>query len=239
MSRSFRVLKSANLKRKNFTSQSLESAHKSNFTPLTPLSFINRSATLFPDKIAWGHGTNSINVGTYRQLNIRCLKLAYQLLNEFKIQQFDVVSVISPNAPAMLEAHYGVPGARGILHCINIRLDAKSIAFQLHHAKTKIVMVDSEFKSLMNDVFKILAETNKSLYESLKIITINDSDYIASPINDEKVEKELKKHFHIDYDNFVNSCPLGDHIRDSFTYLYPKDEYDPIALNYTSGTTGN
>ena len=121
-----------------------------------------------------------------------------------------------PNTPAMLECHYGVPMSGAILHSINTRLDAAVISFQLNHAESKIMIVDSEYIALAKEALK--HTKNKP-----KIIEYDDIEYIG----------KREKFKSINYDDFLNE---GD---ETFEWLMPEDEWDAISINYTSGTTGD
>ena len=116
-----------------------------NFQPLTPLTFLERSAAVFPDHPAIIHGALR---RSYAEFYTRARQLGSALSARFKIGRGDTVSVILLNTPAMLECHYGVPMCGGVLHSINTRLDAKVIAFQLDHAQAKVLIVDRECMEL-------------------------------------------------------------------------------------------
>ena len=112
-----------------------------NFQPLTPLSFLERAASVFPERIAMVHGPLR---RSYAEFYARARRLASALARR-GIRRGDTVSVVLANTPAMLEAHYGVPMAGGVLNTINTRLDAAVIAFQFDHAETKVLITDREF----------------------------------------------------------------------------------------------
>ena len=183
-----------------------------NFQPLTPLSYLARSAAVFPDHLAIVNGDQHF---TYRDFYTRSRKLASALAAN-GIGKGDTVSVMLANTPPMLEAHYGVPMTKAVLHSINTRLDARVVAFMLDHAQTKILISDREF-----------APTIK---EALALATVMplviDYDDPAFP----QAGEELGT---IDYEDFIAG---GD---PEFAWSMPDDEWDAISLNYTSGTTGN
>jgi fatty-acyl-CoA synthase len=186
--------------------------NSANFQPLTPLTFLERAASVFPNKIAIIHGQQYIN---YQDFYRRSRQLASSLAKQ-GIGRGDAVSVMLANTPAMLEAHYGVPMCGGILHAINTRLDPKVIAFQLEHAEAKVLIVDREF---VDTVEAALALTSATPF----IIEYNDAEF---PHAGEKTAAT-------DYEHFLSQ---GDA---DFEWLMPEDEWDAISVNYTSGTTGD
>src|SRR5260370_16761887 len=132
------------------TSDSYDAPHlrrsAANYAPLAPLSFLARAAAIYPDKTAIIHGSRRIS---YAEFYERCRRLA-DALRQRGIGPGDVVAIMAPNVPAMLEAHYGVAMAGGVLNALNYRLDARSIAFILDHGGAKIVLVDREFSPVMS-----------------------------------------------------------------------------------------
>lgn len=183
-----------------------------NYQQLTPLTLIERAARVYPDHTAVIHGNQRM---PYRDLYARSCKLASKLAGHF-IGPGDTVSVMLSNTPPMLEAHFGVPMTGAVLHCINTRLDAQIIAFQLDHAETKVLIVDREFADVMREALRI-AKVKPML------IDYNDPEFPQDP---EPISYE-------DYEAFVSG---GDA---NFKWRMPEDEWDAISLNYTSGTTGN
>ena len=183
-----------------------------NYQPLTPLTFLERAASVFPEHTAIIHGAIRRN---YDEFYRRSRQLASALSNK-GVGRGDTVSVMLANTPVMLESHYGVPMCGAVLHSINTRLDATTIAYQLDHADTKVLIADREFLSTIRVALE-LSQINPIL------IDYNDSEF---PINDELAGA-------IEYDSFLSN---GD---DEFDWLMPEDEWDAISLNYTSGTTGN
>lgn len=182
-----------------------------NYVPLTPLNFLDRTADVFPHRTAIIHGTFR---QTWAETRDRCYRLASALV-KLGIQPGDTVSIIAPNTPAMLEAHFGVPLSGAVLNAINCRLDADGIAFILRHGECKLLMVDREFAPL---VVKAL----QGVPTPPRVIDINDLEAPAGPATGET-----------DYESFLAS---GD---PTFPGRWPTDEWTPIALNYTSGTTGD
>ena len=118
---------------------------EANFAPLTPVAFIERSATVYPERLAIVHGTLRQN---WRDTYARCRRLASALATA-GIGKGDTVAVMLPNTPTMVEAHFGVPMTRGVLNTLNTRLDAEALAFMLDHGDAKVVLVDREFSGVM------------------------------------------------------------------------------------------
>ena len=183
-----------------------------NYQPLTPLSFLERAAEVYPKHIAIIHGSIKRN---YSQFYNRSLQLA-SALSARGIIRGDTVSVILPNTPAMLESHYGVPMCGAVLHSINTRLDPETIAYQLDHSDSKALIVDREFLEVARSSLK-LAKVSPIL------IDYNDSEHPVSNSLPNATE----------YASFLLE---GD---EDYKWLMPDDEWDAISLNYTSGTTGN
>jgi fatty-acyl-CoA synthase len=183
-----------------------------NYQPLTPLTFLQRTASVFPQHTAIIHGALRRN---YADFYSRSKQLASSLAKT-GIDRGHTVSVMLANTPAMLECHYGVPMSGGVLHSINTRLDPASIAFQLDHAEAKIVIVDQEFMPAMQSALK--TTTAKPL-----LIQYQDDQYNdLSPSNEG-----------VDYESYLQQ---GD---EHYEWCRPLDEWDAISINYTSGTTGN
>ena len=183
-----------------------------NHQPLTPLTFLERAAAVYPESIAVVHGALA---RSYRDLYGRCRRLA-SALSRRGVGRGDTVSVMLANTPAMIEAHYGVPMSGGVLNSLNTRLDAAVLAFTLDHAETKVLIVDREFQPVMRDALAIAKV--KPL-----VIDYFDPEYAGS---NEAIGDQ-------DYENFLAG---GD---PDFAWPMPSDEWDAIALNYTSGTTGD
>ena len=182
-----------------------------NFTPLTPLSFIERTARVFPDQTAVIHGDIQRSwAETYQ----RCVKLAAALHNK-GIGKGDTVAMMLPNVPAALEAHFGVPMCGAVLNALNIRLDAKMIAFILDHGEAEILLTDKEFSNTIKEALT-LCKSNP--------LVIDVEDALAP-------DGELLGD--IEYEAFLAEGNA------SYEWQYPENEWDAISLNYTSGTTGN
>lgn len=183
-----------------------------NHQPLTPLTFLERAASVFPDHTAIVHGNLRRN---YRSFYARSRQLGSALAQQ-GIMRGDTVSALLANTPAMLECHYGVPMSGAVLHSINTRLDAAIIAFQLDHAMSKLVIVDREFMPLMQEALALATVT--------PLVVQYDDPEFDGPIS--AVDA-------VDYEEFIAS---GD---PEFVWLMPNDEWDAISINYTSGTTGD
>ncbi len=183
-----------------------------NFQPLSPLQFLERAASAYPDHTAIIHGPLRRN---YRDFYARARRLA-SALHRHGIGKGDTVSVVLANTPAMLECHYGVPMTSAVLNTINTRLDAAINAFTLDHARTKVLIVDREFSKVMKDAL------SRAKAKPL-IIDYDDPEYKG---DGERIGA-------IEYEDFLQQ---GD---PQFAWRMPDDEWDAIALNYTSGTTGD
>ena len=183
-----------------------------NHQPLTPLSFLERAATVFPDHTAIVHGPLR---RSYAAFYNRSRQLA-SALSVHGLGRGDTVSVMLANTPAMLECHYGVPMCGAVLHSINTRLDAGIIAFQLDHAMARVVIVDREFMPLMQEALSLAKVTPL-------LIQYDDPEFSGPEIATTAQ----------DYEAFLST---GD---PSFDWLMPEDEWDAISINYTSGTTGD
>ena len=183
-----------------------------NHQPLTPVTFLERAAKVYPNQTAIVHGNARLN---YVEFYTRARRLASALAGKY-IGKGDTVSVMLANTPPMLEAHYAVPMTGAVLHSINTRLDAPIIAFQLDHANTKVLFVDREFSAVVKEA---LAQAKvKPL-----IVDYQDPEF---PQDGEQLS-------YTEYEEFVASGDPG------FAWKMPDDEWDAISLNYTSGTTGN
>lgn len=188
-----------------------------NYQPLTPLTYLERTAKVYPERLAIIHGKQRT---TYRQFWQRSLQLASALAAR-GIGKGDTVSVMLSNTPPMLEAHFGVPMVKAVLHSLNTRLDAAIVAFQLDHAESKVLIVDREFSGVVKEALAIARV--KPL-----VIDFDDPQY-----DEDAPYPKGERIGTIDYEEFVSA---GD---PAFSWSMPDDEWDAIALNYTSGTTGN
>lgn len=185
-----------------------------NFTPMSPLSFLERAADVYPDRLAVIHGPLR---RTWAQTYARCRQLA-GALRAAGVGKNDTVAVMLPNTPPMVEAHFGVPMAGAVLNALNTRLEPESIAFMLDHGEAAVVIVDPEFAPVMQRAL--------ALRQSAKPLLVIDVEDALFPGTPQRIGS-------VAYDAFVAS---GD---PAFEWQLPADEWDAISLNYTSGTTGN
>ena len=183
-----------------------------NFVPLSPLSFIKRSAMVYPNSIAVIQGNRQF---TWKETYARTRQLASALVRR-GVKKGDTVSCMLPNVAAIYEAHFGVPMSGAVLNTLNTRLDAEAISFQLQHAETSVLITDPEFSKVIKAALALLPG-NKIL-----VIDVLDADF-----------HEGEQLGSIEYESFLSE---GD---PAFDWQLPDDEWDAISLNYTSGTTGN
>jgi len=183
-----------------------------NYQPLTPLTFLERAAAVFPERSAIIYGDLHIN---YADFYRRCRQLASALQSR-GIGRGDTVSVMLANTPAMLEVHYAVPMCGAVLHAMNTRLDAEVIGFQLDHAESKLLITDTGFSPIIGAALEI-ASVKPQVIDYLDPVALQSGDRLGQE----------------DYDAVVDS---GD---PEFAWLMPRDEWDAISVNYTSGTTGD
>jgi fatty-acyl-CoA synthase len=185
-----------------------------NHAPLTPVSFLARAAAVYPRKAAVVHGEKTY---TYAELYARSRRLASALLRR-GIGVGDTVAVMAPNVPPMLEAHYGVPMAGAVLNALNYRLDARTVAFILQHADAKLLITDAEFSDTIGPALRLLPRP---------IPVVDATDPLADPSRGGERLGET------DYEGLLEE---GDPAHE---WAPPADEWQALALLYTSGTTGN
>ena len=188
--------------------------NEANFAPISPIAFIERAAEVYPDRLAIVHGGLR---QTWSQTYARSRQLA-SALQRAGIAKNDTVAVMLPNTPPMVEAHFGVPMAGAVLNALNTRLDPETIAFMLDHGEAKVVIVDPEFAPMFAKALKMRQST-----KPLLVIDVEDSLFLGDA-------QRVGSHT---YEAFLAG---GD---TAFEWSLPADEWDAIALNYTSGTTGN
>jgi len=184
-----------------------------NYVQLTPLSFLERAKDIYPNYEAVVYESRKY---TWSEVYKRCVKFA-SALDKIGIKTGDTVSVLAFNTPEIFEAHYSIPMVGAVINAINTRLDSKTISYILNHSEAKVLIVDRQF----HDVIKKALE---DLKQEIKIIDIDDKD---ANLKDSKAIGSLE------YEDFLNT---GD---EDYIWKLPKDEWQAIALGYTSGTTGN
>ena len=187
--------------------------NQANYVPLTPLSFLERAKDIYPNYEAVVYESRKY---TWSEVYKRCIKFA-SALDKLGIKIGDTVSVLAFNTPEIFEAHYSIPMVGAVINAINTRLDSKTISYILNHSEAKVLIVDRQFHDVVK---KALEEVNSKI----TIIDIDDKD---ANLTDSKNIGSLE------YEEFLNS---GD---ENFKWKMPKDEWQAIALGYTSGTTGN
>nr|AEO52695.1 benzoyl-CoA/cinnamoyl-CoA ligase [Clarkia breweri] len=186
-----------------------------NYVPLTPLTFLKRAAFSYADRTSLIYEHLRF---TWRQTYHRCSRLAAALTNILNVRKNDVVSVLAPNIPAVYEMHFAVPMARAVLNTINTRLDAHTVSTILRHSGTKILFVDCQFVLLARQALALLNHP-------IRLVIINDETLaLSAPIGAGEVE----------YEHLISETGFAD-VDDQIMSV--DDEWDPIALNYTSGTT--
>ena len=190
--------------------------NSANFTPLSPLSLLRRAASIYPDKTAVIHQRRRL---TWGEVFYRCQRVASALAKR-GIGKGDTVAILSANTPEMFEAHFAVPMAGAVLNAINMRLDAATVSFILQHGEAKLLLVDKEFGPLAQSALERMSSPPA-------IVHIDDpSCDIGHLVGSES------------YADLISAGEPGEIGVDATDYL-PDDEWDAIALNYTSGTTGN
>ncbi|MSP48502.1 MAG: acyl-CoA synthetase [Alphaproteobacteria bacterium] len=182
-----------------------------NHVPLSPLGFLERAAAVYPDRLSVVHGKTRF---TWSQTYARCRRLA-SALKRRGIAKGDTVAIMAPNVPAMVEAHFGIPMTGAVMNALNYRLDAQTIAFILEHGEAKLLIADTEYSPVVKEALALLKR---------KIPVVDIVDAIGP--GGERLSE-------IDYEAF-----LGEGDPDA-AWEHPADEWQAIALNYTSGTTGN
>lgn len=185
--------------------------NSANYVPLSPLTFLVRTASIYPDRCAIIHGAEQ---HTWSAIYARCRRLASALHNE-GVGVGDTVAVLAPNIPALFEAHHGVPMAGAVLNALNIRLDPESVAFMLDHGNAKVLIADTGFSGVVDRVMTKLSDPPR-------LIAVEDLRPAIGALQHSQ-----------DYETFLAG---GD---PDFLWQPPADEWQAITLNYTSGTTGD
>ncbi|KAE8732477.1 putative acyl-activating enzyme 5, peroxisomal [Hibiscus syriacus] len=188
-------------------------------SPLTPLGFLERAATVYGDCTSILYNTNSY---TWSQTHRRCLQLASSL-SSTGIKSGHVVSVLAPNIPSMYELHFAVPMAGAVLNSINTRLDARTISVMLRHCEPKLLFVDTLSQSLALEAISLFPPN-----ENHPLLVLIEDDYEG-----DGASSSVDSRFCCTYESLVEKGDPG------FNWVRPKSEWDPIVLNYTSGTTSS
>jgi fatty-acyl-CoA synthase len=183
-----------------------------NYVALSPLSFLPKAAATHPDRMAIIYGDLH---RSWREIYVRCRRFA-SALKKRGIAPGDTVAIIAPNIPAMYEAHFAVPMAGAVLNTLNTRLDAEAIAFQLNHGEARILLVDCEFSEVI-----------------LRALDMVSNPPTVIDIADVLYDGPVKRIGIVEYEEFLQD---GD---ETTGWSLPRDEWDPISLSYTSGTTGD
>ena len=182
-----------------------------NFTSLSPLSFLSRTASVYPERLAVVHGGVR---RSWAETYARCRRLA-GALSARGIGRGDTVAIVASNIPEMFEAHFGVPMSGAVLNTINTRLDAEAIAFILNHGEARVVLVDPEFSDVVQRALRMAGGDRL-------VVDIEDASYEGG-----------SRIGALSYDALLGDCPAD------YQWSLPADEWDAITLNYTSGTTGD
>jgi 3-(methylthio)propionyl---CoA ligase len=184
-----------------------------NYEPLTPIDFLARTASVYPERTATVHGSTDF---TWGETFARARRLA-SALSRRGIRRGDTVAVMLPNVPAMIECHFGIPMAGAVLNALNVRLDAEAIAFMLEHGEARALLTDPELSPVVEKALLMLGERRPQL-----VVDVVDPDGPRGTL--------------VGTTTYESLLEEGD---GEFEWLRPADEWDAIALNYTSGTTGN
>ena len=196
---------------------------EANHEPLSPLSFLKRTAAVHPNQTSVVYGEDFHL--TYKESLIRARKIASRL-KDIGIKKGDTVSVMAPNTPSTFELHFAVPGLQAVLNTLNTRLDPRLIAFQLQHGESKVLFTDTEHSDVIREALKIVEAEGGHVPVVIDIL----DPYLHGSYKGTGKNELLGI---TDYETFLEEG------NENFRLINPDDEYDPIALNYTSGTTGN
>ncbi|KAK8951184.1 Benzoate--CoA ligase, peroxisomal [Platanthera zijinensis] len=207
-----------------------------NYVALSPVTFLHRAAAVYADRTSLVYNRTSF---TWRETYERCRRLASALRSRLRVSKNDVVSVLAPNVPAMYEAHFGVPMAGAVLNTINTRLDARTVASLLRHSEAKVFLFDSQFASLAHDALRHLLREDQTgggviipTTTNIPIpVVIEDPHAGAVPRASHSQQPPQLGGLPLEYEELIAA---GD---PSAELPALADEWDPIALNYTSGTT--
>ena len=201
--------------RKNMIYDSKYPKSSVNYQALTPISFLYRTASIFPEKTAWIYNNRKSN---YRELLSKAVKLS-NYIKKIGIKKNEVISALLPNVPEMIELHFGIPMSGAVLNSLNIRLELKSIVFILKHSKSKVLIFHEDYIPLVKQLKKIVK------FNITFIIVYDTGDFKSCNIKGVR-----------NYAKIFNGLNINTPIKD---FIFPNDEWDNLSLNYTSGTTGN
>ncbi|XP_009605179.1 butanoate--CoA ligase AAE1-like [Nicotiana tabacum] len=188
-----------------------------NYTPLTPLSFLERAAFVYRKRVALIHGNTSFS---WEGLHGRCVKFA-SALSQLGVSPGDIVAAVAPNVPALYELHFSVPMAGAVLSALNPRLDAATLAQLLQQLEAKVIFVYFDFIEIVLHALNILEEKDKPYL----VVIINESKVKELPVLSAPA-------------NILDYYTLLEMGQSNFKIVYPKNEFDPISVSFTSGSTG-
>ncbi|GMN34783.1 hypothetical protein TIFTF001_004889 [Ficus carica] len=198
---------------------------EANYVPLTPITFLERSATVYRDRASIIYGDVHY---TWGETLLRCKRLA-SALSHLGVSRGDVVAALAPNIPAMYELHFGVPMAGAVLCTLNTRHDSAMISVLLNHSEAKIIFVDYQFLQVAHGAIDIMSK--KRTTKLPLVVLIPECDNGSSPTTSCYLSASSSS---FEYESLLSTGQL-----ENFEVIRPKDEWDPISLNYTSGTTSN
>ncbi|CAN6170135.1 unnamed protein product [Urochloa humidicola] len=202
-----------------------------NHVPLTPISFLEHAALVYPDRpaIVVASAPGSAPPRTWRETRARCVRLAAALAG-LGVARHDVVAVFSQNIPAMCELHFGIPMAGAVICALNSRLDAAMASVLLQHSEAKVIFIDYVLLDVAKEALKLMTEAGARPPRVVLIKEVLDKSSLDAQANEERT---LFKAHHYEYDTLISNNVMSS----DFRIRWPADENEPIALNYTSGTT--
>nr|QII68911.1 benzoate:CoA ligase [Hypericum calycinum] len=189
-----------------------------NYAPLSPISFLERAAKVYRDTTSLIYGSTAF---TWAQTYQRCVRLA-SALSHLGISPGHVVATLAPNVPAMYELHFAVPMAGAILCTLNTRHDSNMVSILLNHSEAKIIFVDHQLLDVANGALELLRKDADATLPILVLINDEHDDSSAASLTGSEF---------YEYEGLLASA------RDGFEIIRPQSEWDPISINYTSGTT--
>jgi len=187
-----------------------------NYVPLTPLSFLHRAAQIWPNRISTTWELDFSRQTTWMETYEHSKRVATSLVQRYGIRKGDVVGIIARNIEPLFEAHYAIPMSQGVLLTMNIRIDPSTIAYCLENSQTKVFLVDRPFVGLVQEAMKLMKDPSK-----IQFVDILD-----------RSQPDVPRLSNVTWDDLCNVAP-------ALSTYFPDDEWQPCALSYTSGTTGN